>query len=154
MKSFTCRDCTANIAICFKCKEKGIYIPVESKRERTRKSNLDENQIESELTKCSTVNCYRFYHLNCIANNRLIKYVDQNQQKFRCPLHYCNKCSLTGDSMTLIQCFRCPMSFHSKCCPKDKILKLSKKFMICQVFIFHKLFKTIIFFLIFSIITQ
>lgn len=134
MKNFTCKDCVASTAACFKCKKKGVYVPAESKKERSRKNAIvDENALESELTKCSTVNCYRFYHLSCVSGNRLIRYVDANQQKFRCPLHYCNKCSLTGDSMTLIQCFRCPTSFHSKCCPKEKSLKLSKKFMICQV---------------------
>ncbi len=138
MKTFTCHDCTTSIAICFKCKKKGIYIPYDSKKDRKKAGIFEEGVIESELTKCSTVNCYRFYHLSCISSNRLIRYVDANQQKFRCPLHYCAKCSLTGDSMTLIQCFRCPNSYHSKCCPKDKILKLSKKFMICQVSIHHK----------------
>lgn len=133
MKTFTCRDCTTSLAICFKCKKKGTYIPYEGKKERRKAMISEEGVIESELTKCSTVNCYRFYHLSCISSNRLIRYVDTNQQKFRCPLHYCNKCSLTGDSMTLIQCFRCPTSYHSKCCPKDKIVKLSKKFMVCQV---------------------
>lgn len=135
MKTFTCHDCNTNLAICFKCKKKATYLPSEVLKKERRKAaaNSDEMLIESELTKCSTVNCYRFYHLSCISSNKLIRYVDANQLKFRCPLHYCNKCSLTGDSMSLIQCFRCPTSYHSKCCPKDKVLKISKKFLICQV---------------------
>ena len=116
-----------NIAICYVCKKSGTYIPHENKRDRKR--NADEENIESELDKCYNPNCFHFYHMSCLDRTTL-KFVDANQQRFRCPLHYCSKCGKIKD---LIQCFRCTTTYHHRCLPKEKIVKLSNKFMICNV---------------------
>lgn len=90
--------------------------------------------MENVLTKCSTANCNKFYHLECIKNNKLFKYFDSNKhKKFRCSLHYCARCGISGDTMAIAQCIRCPKSYHLKCHPKDKITKMTKKLMICEV---------------------
>jgi len=34
--------------------------------------------------------------------------------------------------MTIAQCFRCPKAYHLKCYPKDRVLKINKKVIICQ----------------------
>jgi len=34
--------------------------------------------------------------------------------------------------MAIAQCARCPKAYHLKCYPKEKILKLTKKIIICQ----------------------
>jgi chromodomain-helicase-DNA-binding protein 7 len=95
--------------------------------------NGTEGKRVNELTKCSTANCNKFYHLPCIANNTLFKYFDANKhKKFRCSLHYCAKCRISGDTMAIAQCARCPKAYHLKCYPKEKILKLTKKVIICQ----------------------
>jgi len=95
--------------------------------------NKEDGKKANELTKCSTANCNKFYHLPCIANNTLFKYFDANKhKKFRCSLHYCAKCRISGDTMAIAQCVRCPKAYHLKCAPKEKILKLTKKAILCQ----------------------
>lgn len=91
--------------------------------------------MENVLTKCSTANCNKFYHLECVKDNKLFKYFDPNTQKrFRCSLHYCACCGISGDTMAIAQCVRCPKSYHLKCHPKDKIItRITKKLMICEV---------------------
>lgn len=113
--------------------------------EQEGEGNKDKMQIENGpkmartmenlLTKCSTANCNKFYHLECIKSNTLFKYFDSNKhKKFRCSLHYCARCGISGDTMAIAQCIRCPKSYHLKCYPKDKITKLTKKLIICQVY--------------------
>ncbi len=129
MKNFNCRDCENKTTICFKCKKKGNLIVLENAKERRK--HVENN---SELIKCSTLNCYRFYHVSCISNSKLIKFLDGNKTRFRCPLHFCVKCGSTNDTLSMVQCFRCPTGYHAKCLPKEKVFKLSKKYMICQVY--------------------
>lgn len=128
MKNFTCKNCESKTSECFKCKKKGNFIILETARER--KKHVDNG---SELIKCSTLNCHRFYHVNCISHTKLIKFLDGNKTRFRCPLHFCVKCVSTNDTLSMVQCFRCPTGYHVKCLPKEKVFKLSKKYMICQV---------------------
>ena len=93
---------------------------------------MKEKDSASDLIKCSTANCNKFYHMECIQNNPLFKYFDANKhKKFRCALHYCKKCTISGDTKALIQCFRCPSSYHFRCLPKDNVVKINKKAIIC-----------------------
>jgi len=164
---FICSDCQKNIALCFKCKKKGKFYPelssskskaknkptVEKDESMASENGDDKTEVESinsgkqektdaggkfnELIKCSTANCNKFYHLNCISDNPLFKFFDANKhKKFRCALHYCAKCKISGDTMAIAQCFRCPKAYHLKCYAKDKILKITKKVIICQVSLF------------------
>jgi len=159
---YICQDCQKNVAICFKCKKKGKFYPElsssKSKGKAAAKASDKEESIVSEsgddmkteadsavsakpdasgkfneLIKCSTANCNKFYHLNCISDNPLFKFFDANKhKKFRCALHYCAKCKISGDTMAIAQCFRCPKAYHLKCYARDKILKITKKTIICQ----------------------
>lgn len=161
---FLCTDCQKNIAICFKCKKKGRFYPelstskskskskaanttVEKDESMASENGDDKTEAEStlsgkqekegkanDLIKCSTANCNKFYHLDCISDNPLFKFFDANKhKKFRCAMHYCAKCKISGDTMAIAQCFRCPKAYHLKCYAKDKILKITKKIIICQV---------------------
>ena len=107
-----------------------------SKEEAKAKPELKmAKTMDNLLTKCSTANCNKFYHLECIKDNKLFKYFDSNKnKKFRCSLHYCARCGISGDTMAIAQCLRCPKSYHLKCHPKDKITKMTKKLMICEVY--------------------
>lgn len=51
---------------------------------------------------------------------------------FRCSLHYCNACGISGDTMSIYQCVRCPKALHTRCMDKDKVVKVSKKQFICD----------------------
>jgi len=87
----------------------------------------------NELIKCSTANCNKFFHYECIKDNPLFKFFDANKhKKFRCSLHYCAKCKISGDTMAIAQCLRCPRAYHLKCYPRDKVHKINKKSLICQ----------------------
>mmetsp|Transcript_43206 Transcript_43206/g.31151 ORF Transcript_43206/g.31151 Transcript_43206/m.31151 type:complete len:87 (+) Transcript_43206:181-441(+) len=53
-------------------------------------------------------------------------------QRFRCPLHYCEQCTASGDSILIVQCVMCPTAYHLKCLPLDtKAIRLTKKYIIC-----------------------
>ena len=85
------------------------------------------------MLKCSTANCNKFFHPKCIKGNKLFKYYDANRhRKFRCSLHYCFDCGISGDTMTLYQCCRCYRAYHSQCVDKSKIIRLNKKMIVCQ----------------------
>lgn len=117
--------------------DKGSPILVEDdgKEEELGNEKEDANEPvkEDELYNCLTTNCNKYYHLSCLVGNKLVKYSNEKKTKFRCPLHYCLKCFQSGDSNAIAQCCRCPTSYHLKCYPKDKVLKLTKKTLICQV---------------------
>ena len=97
--------------ICFFCKKKGLYYGNDSKSSKKKDDkneeknkddkNLKEKLKKNELTKCSTANCNKFYHLKCIDSNKLFKFIDSNNKRFRCSLHYCVKCNISGDSMPI-----------------------------------------------------
>lgn len=92
------------MAICFICKTKGSYYSTNilnkaNKRIRNRNNNakeieekdienyeMSEEEIEngelqkfdkkSDLVKCSIANCNKFYHLNCLKDFSLFKFID------------------------------------------------------------------------------
>lgn len=128
---YSCPDCRNNLVICLLCKQKGIYPPEKKiKEEVTLSDDVDENDAnennkknknKSIISKCSTANCNRYFHLNCIQANPLSKTLDSNVELFRCPSHVCVFCKVNSSNMTtaLIHCVRCCRSFHSKCAPPD-----------------------------------
>lgn len=94
-----------------------------------------KNKRKNEVTKCSTANCSKYYHPKCVENypgKDHFKFIDSNSLHFRCSLHYCDKCGVSGDTMSILQCVRCPKALHIRCMDKDKIMKLSKKQFICD----------------------
>ena len=139
---FTCADCKINIVACFICKKKGNYYGVEY--QKTKKKPLKPGQEEkesgkskkkNEVTKCSTANCSKYFHPKCVEGydvKKHFKYIDSNSLHFRCSLHYCDSCGVSGDTMSILQCVRCPKALHIRCMDKEKMLKVSKKQFICD----------------------
>lgn len=87
------------------------------------------------MTKCSTANCSKYFHPQCVEEydvKKHFKYIDSNSLHFRCSLHYCDSCGVSGDTMAILQCVRCPKALHIRCMDKEKVLKLSKKQFICD----------------------
>ncbi|KAK9846783.1 hypothetical protein WJX84_001250 [Apatococcus fuscideae] len=50
--------------------------------------------------------------------------------RFRCAVHYCAACGMSGDSIPMTQCACCPLGFHARCKPKAAIV-LTKKLIVC-----------------------
>lgn len=108
--------------------------PDSTPTQNTKSKPAEEVKKFNELIKCSTANCNKFFHYECIKDNPLFKFFDANKhKKFRCSLHYCAKCKISGDTMAIAQCLRCPRAYHLKCYPRDKVTKINKKSLICQV---------------------
>lgn len=61
------------------------------KKTRSKVAQMNQ-QIKSELHRCSVQNCAKFYHFSCAQTNKNFRILDGITQKFRCPLHYCEKC--------------------------------------------------------------
>lgn len=57
---------------------------------RTTRSRVKQSQ--SELLKCNVPNCHKLYHFACVETSRNFKIMDGVTQKFKCSLHYCDKC--------------------------------------------------------------
>jgi hypothetical protein len=82
-----------------------------------------------QLLKCSMGRCGRYYHTPCAAACPLTKWAS-GRASFRCPVHYCARCGLSGDSVAMLQCVRCPIAYHARCRP-PRCAALSKKFVVC-----------------------
>ncbi|CAD8164733.1 unnamed protein product [Paramecium pentaurelia] len=144
---YSCPDCRNNLVVCLLCKQKGTYPPEKKSKEDIivqmdefdpSDDNIKKNKNKSLISKCSTANCNRYFHLTCIQANPLSKSLDTNADLFRCPSHICVFCKINSSNMTtaLIHCVRCCRSFHSKCAPpeiKIKTQKIGKKVMICDL---------------------
>ena len=125
-----CDDCKNNSLICFICKKKGNYFGVEyqkSKKSKNKKEDDKEKEItpknkrKNDVTKCSTANCSKYFHPRCIEEydvKKHFKYIDANSLHFRCSLHYCDICGVSGDTMSILQCIRCPKALHIRCMDK------------------------------------
>lgn len=140
--NWVCADCGSNRVACLICKAKGLYYGAEYKKNKKGKGKKEEGEEEArifkrrnEVTKCSTANCAKYFHPKCIEEydvKKLFKYIDANSLHFRCSLHYCHVCGISGDTMSIFQCVRCPKALHTRCMDKEKVVKLSKKQFICD----------------------
>lgn len=142
--SWTCEDCSNNMVACLICKMKGLYYGAQYKKNKKGKlkkegedeqTNVKNPKRKNEVTKCSTANCAKYFHPKCIEDydvKKLFKYIDTNSLHFRCSLHYCNICGISGDTMSIYQCVRCPKALHTRCMDKEKVVKISKKQFICD----------------------
>ncbi|RNA35014.1 histone-lysine N- H3 lysine-36 and H4 lysine-20 specific isoform X1 [Brachionus plicatilis] len=120
--AFLCEECQNDSHMCFLCK----------------KSPSKENNV---LTfKCSHNSCGKYFHLDCIKENRLFQKQDTNEQEFICPAHHCRTCFLElgmekvsqASKARLIKCFRCPLSYHyGEHCPPAGSIILNSNFIIC-----------------------
>ena len=86
------------------------------------------------VEKCAVGSCFKFYHESCLKENQNVDYYINNkcQSKFRCPVHYCSGCGISGNSVQILQCVKCPISYHLKCFRADRLaVKLTKKYILC-----------------------
>ena len=91
-------------------------------------------QSTEQVEKCIVGSCQKYYHFNCLQSNQNVDIYtnNKNQTRFRCPLHYCSGCSISGNSVQILQCVACPTSYHLKCFRADRgAVKLTKKFILC-----------------------
>lgn len=87
------------------------------------------------VVRCTLGGCYKYYHVTCVYQNKNVSCINSMKvQRFRCPLHYCDICMASGDSVLIVQCVECPTAYHVKCIPRGDPLaiKLTKKFIICK----------------------
>lgn len=66
------------------------------------------------VSKCSMGQCSRHYHWGCVTGNSLAR-VAPSGKCFKCPLHYCARCGLSGDGIPMVQCAYCPSGYHIRC---------------------------------------
>lgn len=78
-------------------------------------------EYTKEVTKCSEKKCGKFYHLKCIQDqNYPHKILNEEQNKFKCPLHICltcynehlEDCVVRTVKKKLLNCIKCPTSYH------------------------------------------
>lgn len=106
-EKFICEKCSTGNHTCFIC-------------------NKTDNVI-----KCSSQNCGKFYHLDCI------KTLDSkiNGDSFVCPLHYCNVCGITKSSNSkkrLTCCVRCPVAYHTGTCIVAGSMPITLQYLVCN----------------------
>ncbi|XP_072262668.1 histone-lysine N-methyltransferase NSD2 isoform X2 [Pyxicephalus adspersus] len=89
---FLCEECTSGIHSCFACKQK-----------------------DTEVKRCSALNCGKFYHESCLRKYPLAVF---DNKGFRCSLHHCASCYVSKNSSSrvikskLTRCVRCPVAYH------------------------------------------
>ena len=85
------------------------------------------------VVRCTLGGCFKYYHVDCVYQNKNVSCINSMKvQRFRCPLHYCEICQASGDSVLIVQCVNCPTAYHLKCLPQDlKAIRLTKKYIIC-----------------------
>lgn len=96
-------------------------------------ANEDSQGLEP-VENCIVGSCNKYYHISCLEQNQNVDFYrnSKNQMRFRCSLHYCSGCSISGNSVQILQCVRCPTSYHLKCFRADKnAVKLTKKMILC-----------------------
>lgn len=78
------------------------------------------------VLKCSLGVCGRYYHIPCvmqIPETNVLQgnwipvrsaHGDTSCLKFRCPLHYCKVCGVSGANILSVICIRCPTAYHAR----------------------------------------
>ena len=88
---------------------------------------------KQHVVRCTLGGCYKYYHVDCVYKYKNVSCINSMKvSRFRCPLHYCEICQASGDSVLIVQCVLCPTSYHLKCLPQDsKAIRLTKKYIVC-----------------------
>ena len=81
------------------------------------------------VVKCSMGRCGRYYHTRCLRSLPLTAF-GKSGTTFKCALHYCALCGVSGSSKLMMQCCRCPCAYHVTCKPRDARV-LSKNLLVC-----------------------
>ena len=105
-----CEQCSNNSHSCFLCQKSGSG---------------------NRLMACGQRGCGTFYHQHCLLRNPHTKTMQKFGRGFKCPLHWCNLCHLSGTSSTIVSCIKCCTAYHIKCLPKDSKV-LSKNYILCS----------------------
>lgn len=87
------------------------------------------------VVRCTLGGCFKYYHVKCVYQNKNVSCINSMKvQRFRCPLHYCEICLVSGDSVLIVQCVACPTAYHLKCMPKGdpNAIRLTKKYIVCS----------------------
>lgn len=87
------------------------------------------------VVRCTLGGCFKYYHVKCVYKNKNVSCINSMKvQRFRCPLHYCEICQASGDSVLIVQCVACPTAYHVKCMPKGDphAIRLTKKYVVCK----------------------
>ncbi len=114
----TCQQCSSGSHSCFAC---GCS---------QEPSGSTAQAVQSPVVRCSMGLCGRSYHLSCALVQQRTKPLPGGGAGFRCPLHYCATCGLSGDGVLMVQCMRCPVAYHARCKPAGT-RQLSKRYILC-----------------------
>src|SRR3569833_1263103 len=65
---------------------------------------IEENEDDSKfVVRCTLGGCFKYYHVNCVYKNKNVSCINSMKvQRFRCPLHYCEFCQVSGDSVLIV----------------------------------------------------
>mmetsp|Transcript_36643 Transcript_36643/g.48112 ORF Transcript_36643/g.48112 Transcript_36643/m.48112 type:complete len:191 (-) Transcript_36643:402-974(-) len=148
-----CKHCHEGLAECFICKKFGPaedevpMNPVEQQEQRWLKMEEKErkgggdidvgyqnDQTFTAVQQCIVGPCHKYFHVECLKKNYSVEfyYNNRNKMRFRCPLHYCIGCSISGNSVQILQCAACPTCYHLKCFRADRqAIKITRKFILC-----------------------
>ena len=110
-----CSDCESGVHHCFSCGEVGDL--------------QADDDGPMAFKKCSVFKCGKFYHSQCVRQYELTQFWGSSEA-FRCPIHYCDICEKSGDSMAMLSCLRCPTAYHVRCSPEGAI-RFTKKAVLC-----------------------
>ena len=101
-----CEDCATGCHHCYQCGEGSNHLGL--------------------VVKCSLGICGRYYHIPCVMKLPQTNVLQGNWMpvervtgdlsclKFRCPLHYCHACGMSGANVYSVTCIRCPTAYHSR----------------------------------------
>ena len=95
---------------------------------------VTNNETYDGVQQCIVGPCFKFFHSDCLQEHYAVEFYRNNRGKmrFRCPLHYCYGCNISGNSVQILQCTACPTCYHLKCFRADRgAIKLTKKFILC-----------------------
>ena len=126
LETGTCQQCSAGSHACFACGSSasgGGSAPAGAAAEQQQQ----QQQQQQAVVKCGMGMCGRWYHSGCALALPLTRAASCG---FRCALHYCAACSLSGDGVVMVQCIRCPVGYHARCKPPGA-RQLSRRFIVC-----------------------
>lgn len=106
----------------------------QANRDKSSTDGANQDSSMDKVEKCIVGSCQKYYHFSCLQQNQNVDIYtnNKNQTRFRCPLHYCSGCSISGNSVQILQCVACPTSYHLKCFRADRgAVKLTKKYILC-----------------------
>ena len=110
-----CDDCSKKSHVCRICKLR----------------DKDDYAGEDGVRCCSVPRCGLSYHLACVRGNPLtVFYSSSSTSSFKCPSHYCYRCSSLGE-VYYVHCLTCERALHVKCMGPREV-RLARKIIFCE----------------------